>query len=432
MAAAVAITVPGRCSSAAAAAVTTLGTTAGRRLGPLPFVRGGCGFSGCGGGGAATWDRELEPGVGGSSGSGACLSVLPPSRRPRDFATVLAAAACTATALGGIVAPSVRSEELDPPTEEEEAEAERRAVRAAIETGHWPPVEAWVRRRGLDSPVTPSGQSALSLAAEHGAVFLVRAVLQAAADPRLCDSQGLSVLLYATRGGHGPVVQELLGVQVAPDGPTDIFGNAPIHGAVGFGHVAVARMLLCARCSPDQRTGDIRAPPSYGAQTLHEGPLHLACRAKPPHLELRSRSLVLLLLRFAADPCQQDDRGDTAVHHLARKGDAGTIWALLSRTSPEQAVAAARGLRNARGATAFDEAVAVGAPVAARLALRCGALAAQLRQSLRLPVDEGREEEVDEAAQEARWKAYRAHLEGGSGLLSFEEGGDGVRRRGVG
>ncbi|CAK0812614.1 unnamed protein product [Prorocentrum cordatum] len=141
--------------------------------------------------------------------------------------------------------------------------------------------------------------------------------------------------------------------------------------AVGFGHVHATSALLRARCDPDMRTGDIRAPPDYGAHTLHETPLHLACRAKPPHLELQSRGLVLLLLRFGADPGHQDDRGDTPAHHLARKGDAATLWALLSRARPEQAEAAVR-RQNARGATAEQEAPDGGARLAVRLALRCG------------------------------------------------------------
>merc|ERR1719282_2177287 len=105
-------------------------------------------------------------------------------------------------------------------------EGDRYAARAAIESGSWPPVEAWVQRHGVNAALTGSGQSALSVAAERGVIFVVRALLAASADPASCDGQGLSVLLHAARKGHTPVVTALLEAGAAPDWPADIYGNA--------------------------------------------------------------------------------------------------------------------------------------------------------------------------------------------------------------
>jgi len=347
---------------------------------------------------------------------------------------VAAFAAAAVVGCGGLAALHCEMREgSDIVEDDEETSAkERRVVKAAVVAGGWPQVEAWIQRHGADASLTLSGQSALSVAAEQGALYMVRGLLAADANPNSHDNQGLSVLIYAARQGHALVVQELLKIRASPHGPPDIFGNAPIHAAVGFGHTRVARALLIARCDADQRTGDVLAPESYGAQTLHEAPLHLACRAKPPHLELKSRTLVLLLLRFGANPCVQDDRGDTPVHHLVRKGDVSTLWALLSRTTPELADAAANGVRNARGATAIDEASAADAPTAVFAALRFAPCAAKWRQRLRLGIEEpDNDAGIDGAAEEATWKTYRERLDSGPALLPFEEGGDGVRRRSV-
>lgn len=310
-------------------------------------------------------------------------------------------------------------------------------VLRSIEGGRWPPVQRWTERHGVEAAVNPSGQSALSFAAEKGSVIIVRALLQASANAEGCDKQGLSVLLHAARQGHAPVVAALLGASASPERPADIFGNAPIHGAAGFGHVAVVRALLRARCDPNLRTGDVSAPESWGAQSLHEAPLHLACRPKPPHLELKSQGLVRLLLSYGASCCLQDDRGDTAAHLLVRKGDVGTLWLLLSRAAPELAELAAFGLRNATGRTAAEEAEE--APWAVKLALRLSPSAASLRQRFQgvLPADaaegDNGEEDVsivaDGGAENESWRIYQARLEGGPALLPFEEGGDGNRRR---
>lgn len=311
-------------------------------------------------------------------------------------------------------------------------EAEKLAVRSAIAGSHWPEVQEWCQRRGVDAPVTASHRSALSLAAEKGSVFIVKGLLEMAADPQSCDNQGLPVLLYAAKKGHAPVVQELLSSGAAVDKPVDIFGNAPIHGAVGFAHPQVVRELLLARCDPDQRQGDVRAPEEYGALTLHETPLHLACRVKPPHLEIQSRNLVILLLQFGANPCLQDDRGDTPAHHLVRKGDAETLWALLSRVPHEFSQLVAYSIPNARGLTVVEEA-AEGGLFPVRLVVRCAPVAAYLRELFGLSSsDDGKDhssEECGSSRETAAWKTYRERLDGGGNLLPFEQGGDGALRR---
>lgn len=330
-------------------------------------------------------------------------------------------------ALLALTAATVTAQKTSAQCQDDE-EGLRRDVRQAVLGGNWVQVEAWVKQHGLEAPITGSGQTALCYASEHGAAFIVKALLEAGANPQSCDRQDLSCLLHASRKGHGPVVQALLLDNTTPHGPADIFGNSPLHGAVGFGHTHVVRLLLGAGCDANQRTSDVRAPPAYGACTLHETPLHLACRAKPPHLEIQSLPLVALLLHFGGDPSLQDDRGDTPVHFLVRKGDLSTLWLMLTRSKPEQASAAAWEVRNELGGTAVDEANIQSAPLSLRMALRCGPCVARLRQLLGLAHLPG-ELQADSSAEEEIWKKYRAQLDNGPSLLPFEEGGDGVRRR---
>lgn len=271
-------------------------------------------------------------------------------------------------------------------TEQESLEShEKREVRNAVLAGSWPSVEGWARRHGVDAPLTEMGQTALSFAAEHGAIFLVQSLLSISADPRRGDRHGLSPLHLASRRGHTPVVALLLQAGVEPDRPTDVFGNTPLHGAVGFGHVAVAELLLEAGVDPNSRTADVRAPPSYGAWSLHETPLHLACKEKPPHLEAQSRPLVLLLLRYGGLPHLQDDCGDTAAHLLVRKGDAATLWSLLSWSPPFAARDAVR-LRNQQGLSAAEEAAASSRPALYQLMMRLAPAVASFRSFFNIEV----------------------------------------------
>lgn len=337
---------------------------------------------------------------------------------------VAAIAACAVSAVVKPQAPAVADDQDDSPSEVLD---DREAALLGISSGLWPHVQAWVERKGTEAPLNALQQTALSLAVEKGSVYIVRALLERAADPNACDKHEISVLSYAARQGHVPVTRALLDARASID-RADIFGNAPLHGAVGFGHPSVTRVLLAARSSPELRTGDVTAPESYGAQTLHEPPLHIACRMKPPHLELRSPGLVRMLLHHGANPCAQDDRGDTPAHLLVRKGDAATLWLLLSRSAPALAEHAAHGARNALGLTSVEEASE--ASLVVKLALRCGPIAARVRQHLDLPVGDGvGEDGVDEAAEEETWRIYREHMERNPSVLPFEEGGDGVRRR---
>lgn len=367
------------------------------------------------------------PNTASASTAAAVAQGLPEQPKPASASTVAAVAGALAFVAGATCARGpvcaedgeLRNELLD----------DREAVRAAVMSGLWPRVEAWVDQQGLEAILKPSmGQTALSVAAETGSIFIVRALLGRAADPESCDKHGLSVLCLAARQGHAPVVLALLDSRAMLE-RADIFGNAAIHGAVGFAHTSVLRTLLAARSSPELRTGDVRAPASYGAQTLHETPLHLSCRQKPPHLELRSQSLVRILLHYGASPCDQDDRGDTPVHLLVRKGDAATLWFLLSRSAPELAEHAAFNVRNLHGQTAKEEA-SLNSSIAIKLGLHCGLAMARMRKHLGLQVGDGfGEDGVDEAAEEESWRAYREHMEKNPSIMPFEEGGDGVRRR---
>eukprot|EP00933_Yihiella_yeosuensis_P079959 TRINITY_DN93377_c0_g1_i1.p1 TRINITY_DN93377_c0_g1~~TRINITY_DN93377_c0_g1_i1.p1 ORF type:complete len:412 (+),score=62.87 TRINITY_DN93377_c0_g1_i1:121-1356(+) len=346
-------------------------------------------------------------------------------------ALLLASAAPVALVLAGVqwsVSPC-RCQDVTLPPIGGEQESDRRDVRLNIISGNWPQVENWIRKYGTEAALTGSGQTALCFAAEHGALFIARALLEAGADPQSSDNQGLCVLLHAARKGHVPLVKALLDAGADPNGPIDIFGNGPLHCAVGFGHVQVVKLLLEAGCNPNLPTGDVRAPESYGAKTLHEPPLHLACRAKPPHIDVNSRSLVFLLLQFGANPRGQDDRGDTAVHLLVRKGDAGTLWDTLSRFPPEVSSALVRHVENSLGATPAQEAAIIDAPWKVKIVLRCAPMFSMLRHCIGLFDTDFPVEFQVKSASDDTWEAYKARLDKGDKLLPFEDGGDGIRRR---
>jgi len=317
---------------------------------------------------------------------------------------------------------------------DESPEDEKRAAKNAVQNGSWPVVEAWVLKHGPDAPLSP-GRTALSLAAEKGSIFIVRMLLAAHAHPQSCDHQSLSVLMYAAREGHTPVVHALLDAQASPEEPSDIFGNSPLHGAVAFGHTHAAVALLQAKCDPNLQTGDVRAPVEYGAKSLHETPLHLISRVRPPHLELRSRVLTSLLLEFDADPCIQDDRGDTPVHLLARKGDAPALWTMFWRLPCQMAHHVVHDLYNSQGESPCDEVLPGESSLAVRMALSWGPVLASVAHYIRPLVNMFRSDKnhpyeyVGEGSEDAAWRTYRTRLEHGSSLLPFEEGGDGVRRR---
>eukprot|EP00928_Gymnodinium_smaydae_P088264 TRINITY_DN72374_c0_g1_i1.p1 TRINITY_DN72374_c0_g1~~TRINITY_DN72374_c0_g1_i1.p1 ORF type:complete len:331 (+),score=38.98 TRINITY_DN72374_c0_g1_i1:60-1052(+) len=186
---------------------------------------------------------------------------------------------------------------------------------------------------GIEAPLTPIGETILGVACAAGNLPLVCALLDAGADPKVADSRGATCLLLACAAGHAHIARRLLkevGSSVA--NAADMYGTAPLHRAVGFGHVSCVEALLEHGADVNLPTSAVTVPEEYGAGvSRQETPLHIAVRL-PTHWDAwpRRRELINLLISHGADPLSKDSRGDTPLHFCARYQDAWTFYALLS------------------------------------------------------------------------------------------------------
>lgn len=101
-----------------------------------------------------------------------------------------------------------------------------------------------------------AGGSALVMAAHHGVIRAVRALLAAGAEEDYAGDKGQTPLQIAARQGHGEVVRALLAARANPDRSNDL-GGRPLHRAAYQGHQEVVAELLAAsaQVSPLDRNG---------------------------------------------------------------------------------------------------------------------------------------------------------------------------------
>ena len=70
------------------------------------------------------------------------------------------------------------------------------------------------------------------------------------ADVREQDDLGNTLLHYAARGGHPPMVKTLVGLGVSVLAQTED-GSTALHGAAQFGHAEMVKELVLSRhCKP--------------------------------------------------------------------------------------------------------------------------------------------------------------------------------------
>ena len=156
---------------------------------------------------------------------------------------------------------------------DDDLEADRRRLRQAVRQGDVASTFRLLRQvlGDIEAPLTPIGETPLAVACHAGVLPLVKALLDAGANPSATDSSGASCLLIASQAGHAHVARRLLEEPQVDVNRCDMYGLAPIHKAVAFGHVEVVRLLLECGADPNLKTGAVRAPEEYGARaSRHE------------------------------------------------------------------------------------------------------------------------------------------------------------------
>ncbi|KDQ14302.1 hypothetical protein BOTBODRAFT_83549, partial [Botryobasidium botryosum FD-172 SS1] len=163
-------------------------------------------------------------------------------------------------------------------------------------------VAALLKEGGDVNAADEHGDTLLHHAARLGSPLLVKALLQASANPVLYSRTGQCVLHHALslveQPGGTEAVASLIAASADVDAK-DILGHTPLYEAAKRGSASAAITALA-------KAGNINAK--------HEGcctPLCMAvCYGKP--------TAVLLLMRLGADPTMPCSTGHIALHHAAK------------------------------------------------------------------------------------------------------------------
>ncbi|MEV0738674.1 ankyrin repeat domain-containing protein [Streptomyces sp. NPDC050549] len=116
-----------------------------------------------------------------------------------------------------------------------------------------------------------------------GDAGVVRAVLQAGADPGRADSEGTTPLYAASVNGEAAIVRLLLEAGALPDTESSGVGaeGLPLCAAACWGHTDVVRELLAYGADPNEREdhGTGRSPLEWANNGPHPGTVALLTEA---------------------------------------------------------------------------------------------------------------------------------------------------------
>lgn len=156
-----------------------------------------------------------------------------------------------------------------------------------------------VNRRGGDDMCNNGGQTALHVAASNGHEGIVQQLLQLGCDPDPVDNCDQSPAAYAAEGEHWMAVQFLLGADTVD------FGRKTSDGDT------ILELACRSKDCPDALIQRLLQLTSPGCLNVSGRPLICAAGAN-------KESAVKMLLEAGADPNLTDQKGDTALHAVAR------------------------------------------------------------------------------------------------------------------
>ena len=141
---------------------------------------------------------------------------------------------------------------------------------------------------------TSAGSSALHLAAENGALDVVRLLLRSHVDVNAVDFAGTTALYQAASCGHIPVIAELIAAQAEinvqiTDDSSVLQGSTALHMACYGGHADAAYLLIQAKADFNIRDSNGATPLQ---STCYKGYSHvlerlLECKA-PVNVQVRA------------------------------------------------------------------------------------------------------------------------------------------------
>ncbi len=232
--------------------------------------------------------------------SNGCSRRLQPARAPREHRSLRRLKPATTTflvALLLIILLVVRSPAADTPLAD------------AVEKADWPRVRALLQARADVKAAQVDGMTALHWAAYHDDADTAELLLAAGADARAANRYGVTPLFVACTNGNEALVRALLRAGADPNA-TRRGGETPLMTAARTGRVGPVRALLDAGAKVDVAARKGQTALLYAADEGHA-------------------AVVELLLKAGADPKARLKSGFTPLLFAAREGRIDVVRVLL-------------------------------------------------------------------------------------------------------